>query len=44
MKRFKEINLEAGMPTSDDALKLLKSSIANRCCDFILLEEKCNNY
>ena len=29
MKRFKEINLEAGMPTSDDALKLLKSSIAN---------------
>ena len=29
MKRLKEINLENGMPTSDDALKLLKSSIAN---------------
>ena len=29
MKRFKEINLEAGMPTSADALKLLKSSIVN---------------
>ena len=29
MKRLKEINLEAGMPTSADALKLLKSSIEN---------------
>lgn len=29
MKRFKEINLEVGMPTSADALTLLKSSIAN---------------
>lgn len=29
MKRFKEINLEVGMPISADALKLLKSSIAN---------------
>lgn len=29
MKRLKEINLEAGMPTSADALTLLKSSIAN---------------
>lgn len=29
MKRFKEINLEVGMPTSADALVLLKSSVAN---------------
>ncbi|MBD5632276.1 MAG: Smr/MutS family protein [Clostridia bacterium] len=29
MKRFKEIDLEAGMPTSADALTLLKSSITN---------------
>ena len=29
MKSFKEINLEAGMPTSADALSFLKSSIAN---------------
>ncbi len=29
MKRLKEINLEVGMPMSADALKLLKSSIAN---------------
>ena len=29
MKRLKEINLEVGMPTSADALKLLKSSIVN---------------
>lgn len=29
MKRFKEINLEAGMPISADAIKLLKSIIAN---------------
>ena len=29
MKRLKEINLEVGMPTSTNALALLKSSIAN---------------
>lgn len=29
MKRLKKIDLEAGMPTSADALALLKSNIAN---------------